>query len=78
MSVVLRFEMDSLVLLHTCPHPLNTSERYPRKPVLLQFSRAQPVAADDFCLNSSAENARGFANTGLYRLCSDAAVGSGA
>ena len=75
--VVLRFEMDALVLLHTCPHPLNDSARYPRHPVLLQISRAEPVAADDFCLNSSPENTRGFANTGLYRLCSGAAAGSG-
>src|SRR5271167_1386817 len=76
--VVLRFEMDALVLLHTCPHPMNDCARYPRNPVFLQFSRAQPVAADDFCLNSRPENVRGFANTGLYRLCSDAAGGSGA
>ncbi len=76
--VVLRFEMDALVLMHTCPHPLNDCARYPRSPVFLQFSRAQPVAADDFCLNSNPENARGFANTGFYRLCSDAAAGSGA
>jgi urea carboxylase-associated protein 2 len=63
----LRFEMDSLVLLHTCPHPLNTAAQYPRSPVLLRFSRALPVGADDFCLNSRPENARGFANTDFYR-----------
>jgi urea carboxylase-associated protein 2 len=66
--VDLRFEMDSLVLLHTCPHPLNSAGQYPRNPVLLQFSKAQPVRNDDFCLNSRPENARGFANTELYRL----------
>lgn len=32
-SVELRFEMDTLVLFHTCPHPLSTAPRYPRKPV---------------------------------------------
>ena len=32
--VELRFEMDTLVLLHTCPHPLESAPRtYPRKPV---------------------------------------------
>jgi hypothetical protein len=36
--------------------------------VLLQFSKAQPVRNDDFCMNSRPENARGFANTELYRL----------
>jgi urea carboxylase-associated protein 2 len=29
-SVELRFEMDTLVLFHTCPHPLNMSATYPR------------------------------------------------
>jgi len=32
-SVGLRFEMDTLVLLHTCPHPLNEAAEYPRQPV---------------------------------------------
>jgi uncharacterized protein len=68
-SVTLRFEMDTLVLLHTCPHPLDTAQEYPRHPVVMKFEQAQPVAADDFCLNSRPENARGFANTELYRVC---------
>jgi urea carboxylase-associated protein 2 len=67
--VVLRFEMDTLVLLHTCPHPLNPSPQYPRSPVHFKFGEAQPVADDDFCRNSRPENARGFANTEFYRLC---------
>jgi energy-converting hydrogenase Eha subunit F len=61
--------MDTLVLLHTCPHPLNPAPLYPRKAVHLQFSEAQPVADDDLCRNSRPENARGFANTEFYRLC---------
>jgi urea carboxylase-associated protein 2 len=65
--VDLRFEMDSLVLLHTCPHPLDSAAEYPRHPVLLQFSKAAPLADDDFCMNSRPENGRGFANTDLYR-----------
>jgi len=67
--VELRFEMDTLVLLHTCPHPLNPALEYPRRPVLLHFSQAQPVTDEDFCRNSRPENVRGFANTELYRLC---------
>ena len=67
--VELRFEMDTLVLLHTCPHPLNPAAEYPRKPVALRLSKAAPVAADDSCRNSRPENVRGFANTDLYRLC---------
>ena len=66
--VDLRFEMDTLVLLHTCPHPLDTAALYPRKPVRVGLGRAEPVTADDFCKNSRPENVRGFANTDLYRL----------
>jgi urea carboxylase-associated protein 2 len=67
--VDLRFEMSTLVLLHTCPHPLSSSVHYPRNPVGLQLSQAPPVADDDFCRNSRPENVRGFANTELYRSC---------
>jgi urea carboxylase-associated protein 2 len=65
----LRFEMDTLVLMHTCPHPLNPAAEYPRVPVGVELSRSPPVQADDFCLNACEENVRGFQNTRLYRLC---------
>jgi urea carboxylase-associated protein 2 len=68
-SVVLRFEMDTLVLLHTCPHPLNPADEYPRRPVLLHFSEAPAATDEDYCRNSRPENARGFANTEFYQLC---------
>jgi urea carboxylase-associated protein 2 len=67
--VGLRFEMETLVLLHTCPHPLDTAAEYPRKPVSLQFGAADPVASDDYCLNFRPENGRGFHNNALYHLC---------
>ncbi len=67
--VDLRFEMETLVLMHTCPHPLDTAAEYPRKPVRVRLGDAEPVGADDFCKNSRPENVRGFANTDLYRLC---------
>jgi urea carboxylase-associated protein 2 len=67
--VDLRFEMDTLVLMHTCPHPLNPAAEYPRRPVAVQLHKAAPVAEDDFCRNSRPENGRGFANTALYRAC---------
>jgi urea carboxylase-associated protein 2 len=65
--VELRFEMDALVLLHTCPHPLNPAAEYPRRPVQIALGRAAPVTDDDFCKNFRPENRRGFANTDLYR-----------
>jgi urea carboxylase-associated protein 2 len=67
--VDLRFEMNTLVLLHTCPHPLNPSAHYPRKPIGLRLSKAAAVADDDLCRNSRPENVRGFVNTELYRNC---------
>lgn len=70
-SVELRFEMTTLVLLHTCPHPLNPAAAYPRKRVALQFRRAAPVAADDFCRNFRPENQRGFENTEFYQCCGE-------
>jgi uncharacterized protein len=65
--VDLRFEMDALVLLHTCPHPLNPAAEYPRAPVRIQLRKSAPVRDDDFCRNFCPENARGFENTELYR-----------
>jgi uncharacterized protein len=65
-KVELRFEMDTLVLLHTCPHPLDTSAEYPRKPVSYEIGEAAPVGADDYCRNSAPENGRGFENNRIF------------
>jgi urea carboxylase-associated protein 2 len=64
--VDLRFEMDTLVLLHTCPHPLNLAAEFPRKPISYAFYQAAPVADDDPCKTACAENQRGFQNTALF------------
>lgn len=66
--VMLRFEMDTLLVLHSCPHPLNPLAEYPRKAVYCEIFEARPVADDDFCLNSRPENRRGFENNRLYHL----------
>ena len=66
--VELRFEMDTLVLLHTCPHPLNPAADYPRRPIELQIRLAAPVANDDYCRNARPENERGFRNNALFHL----------
>lgn len=66
--VELRFDMDTLVLLHTCPHPLNPAPHYPRKPVAYQIRRADPVADDDYCMNLRPENQRGFRNNAIFHL----------
>jgi urea carboxylase-associated protein 2 len=66
--VDLRFEMDTLVLLHTCPHPLDPATMYPRKPVLVQFRDVAAADERDPCLLSHSENRRGFENNRLYHL----------
>jgi len=71
--VVLRFEMDTLVLLHTCPHPLDPSPDYPRKAVIYRIGRAAAVGADDYCRGFRPENGRGFENNRIHRLCSGGA-----
>jgi len=67
-EVVLRFEMDTLVLLHSCPHPLNTAADYPARPVRVELGVAPAVAEDDYCRNWCDENRRGFDNNTLYHL----------
>jgi urea carboxylase-associated protein 2 len=67
-AVELRFEMDTLVLMHTCPHPLNPLEDYPKKAMTYQIKKADAINDDDLCMNSCEENKRGFQNNQLYHL----------
>lgn len=67
-SVTLRFEMDALVLVHSCPHPLKQAESYPYKPVKFEFDKAPAVSEDDYCMNYCEENQRGFHNNSLYYM----------
>lgn len=66
--IELRFEMDTLVLFHTCPHPMSQAKDYSHKPIAYQIRQAAPVMEDDLCLNSRAENKRGFENNRIYHL----------
>jgi urea carboxylase-associated protein 2 len=67
-QVTLRFEMDTLILLHTCPHPLDKSTSYPTSQVKIELGLATDVSADDLCKNSCPENGRGFQNNALFHL----------
>jgi urea carboxylase-associated protein 2 len=67
-TVTLRFEMDTLVLLHTCPHALDPAPIYPRHRVRLSFLQAPILADDDVGLNTCPANGRGFENNRLYHL----------
>jgi urea carboxylase-associated protein 2 len=67
-SVELRFEMDTLVLFHTCPHPLNASAEYPRKKVRFDIFDGPPASADDPNRLSAPENTRGFENNRIFNI----------
>jgi len=70
-SVTLRFEMDTLVILHTCPHPLIQAKQYPFKPVKIDIGVADAITDDDYCKNFRPENQRGFLNNALYYLAAN-------
>jgi uncharacterized protein len=71
-SVELRFEMDTLVLFHTCPHPLSTAPCYPRKPLRYEIVDGPPAGADDPNRLSAQENLRGFENNRIVGCCAGA------
>lgn len=62
----LRFEMDTLVVLNTCQHPLDTAAAYGPKPVKLEVFKSDAPSEDDACRLSRPENERAFLNTENY------------
>jgi uncharacterized protein len=64
--IELRFEMDTLVLLHTCPHPFNPANSYPRKAGRFEIFEGPPAADDDPARLKRPENARGFENNRIF------------
>ncbi len=62
-TIDLRFEMHTLVLLSTCPHPMEPGSEYAPRPVLLSARRTGPAPMDDVCRNACPENQRAFINT---------------
>ena len=67
-SVELRAEMNVLVILNTCPHPLDPNPAYQPKPVELSIRRVPAAGPDDACRLSRPENQRGFILTERYFL----------
>jgi urea carboxylase-associated protein 2 len=59
--VDLRAEMDVLVALSTCPHPLDPAPAYTPNPIEITRYRAA-VTADDLCRSATVEAVRGFEN----------------
>lgn len=64
--VELRAEMDVLIVLTNCQHPLDPNPDYMPRPVLLTVTGASAPAPDDFCRNLRAENRRAFILTERY------------
>ncbi len=61
--VDLRFEMNTLVVLSTCQHPLDPTLKYQPRPIQLTVSCSGTAPAADACRNRCPENQRGFINT---------------
>jgi uncharacterized protein len=58
--VNLRAEMNVLVVLNTCQHPLDPNPKYAPRPVKLSVLQTPPPGPDDFCRNFRKENQRAF------------------
>ncbi len=67
-TVELRAEMNALVILDTCQHPLDPATTYSPKPVQVIVSRSVSPGTDDLCRTSCPENTRGFINTERFYL----------
>jgi len=66
MHVELRAEMNVLVILNTCQHPLDPNPKYEPKPVRLSVQKVAAPSPDDPCRLSRPENGRGFVLTERY------------
>jgi urea carboxylase-associated protein 2 len=63
-SIDLRAEMDVLVALSNCPHPLDPNPAYAPQPVDAIIWEAGPAGDDDLCRTGSPEAIRAFENNG--------------
>ena len=62
----LRLDMNALVVLNTCQHPLDPELDYHPRQVRLQVADSPFPGPDDACRCSCPENARAFTNTESY------------
>lgn len=65
--VELRAEMDLLVAISNCPHPLDPASNYVAGPVEVSTLAALPQDDADFCRSATSEAVRGFENNDFYR-----------
>jgi urea carboxylase-associated protein 2 len=69
--VDLRFELNTLVVLNACQHPLDPDPQYRPRTVRLEVFRTPPAGVDDPCRRSRPENERAFLNTENYHALRD-------
>ncbi len=65
-QVEIRLEMDTLVVLNTCQHPLDPAAEYRENEVLLELFDGEPAAFGDPCLEVREENRRAWENNRDY------------
>jgi hypothetical protein len=66
--VELRAEMNVLLIINTCQHPMDPNPAYEPKAVRVTVKKVAPPAEDDACRVSRPENGRGFLLTERYFL----------
>lgn len=66
--VDLRAELDLIVAVSNCPHPLAPDTAFEPGPVEAILHRLPAPAADDLCRTATAEARRGFENNAAYAL----------
>lgn len=64
--VELRCEMETLVVLNTCQHPLDPDPVYRRRAVRLDVFQGPPTGPEDDCLRIRPENFRAWENNQTY------------
>lgn len=65
-AILLRAEMDIILVIANCPHVLDPRERYTATPLRITAWRGEPAAEDDPIRQSAPEALRGFLNTEAY------------
>jgi urea carboxylase-associated protein 2 len=62
-TVTVRFELDTLVVLCSAPHPLDPAPTWSPRPVRLELDTVEAAGSADAVRRACAENGRGFAAT---------------
>ncbi len=64
--VDLRMEMDVIVAVSNCPHPLAPGKAWAPQPIGLQVWNAPPAEPEDFCRTATQEAQRAFQNNEAF------------